>query len=247
MKMNVDWKVKYFMSVKTKATSTRQVDKRQQNLYLLGGIIAVVAVVAIAVILFASQSGTATDPQRFANIPQSRAADGAFVLGDPDAPITLVEFADYRCPACHDYKPTIDEFIERFVATGQAKYEYRSIMTAGGLTTGYAYQLAECAEAQRPGAFWEAYEVLFEYGKRGGYDQQMARPLADRLNLNLSELLTCVPTAKQGNVDQALAQSNGVTGTPTVLVRYGNGALTPLPARDIATLALLVETAQQNG
>jgi protein-disulfide isomerase len=231
------------MSVKTKTNSPRPLVKSQQNMIIIGGIIAAVVVIFLLAIII-SGNGAAADPQRFADIPQSRTADGAFVLGNPDAPVTLVEFSDYKCPACQDYKPTIDEFIDRFVVTGMAKFEYRTIMTAGGQLTGYAYQLAECTEAQRPGAFWEAYEVLFEYGTRGGYDQQMARPLAERLNLNLSELLTCVPTAKQINVDQALAQSNGVNQTPTVMIRYGAGNLTPLPNRDMETLALVVETAQ---
>ncbi|MBC8170504.1 MAG: thioredoxin domain-containing protein [Anaerolineae bacterium] len=233
------------MSVKTRTTSPRSTASRPQNLYIIGGIIATAVVIALLVIIVSGNSGTAADPQRFAGIPQSRTADGGFVVGNPDAPITLVEFADYKCPACHEYKPTIEEFIDRFVVTGMAKFEYRTIMTAGGQLTGYAYQLAECTEEQRQGAFWESYEVLFEYGTRGGYDQQMARPLSERLNLNLSELLTCVPTAKQITTDQALAQQLGVTGTPTVFIRYGDGDPMPLPTgRDIDTLALLVETAQ---
>ena len=58
----------------------------------------------------------------FADIPQSRTEDGAFVLGDPDAPVTIVEFADFMCPHCQAYQTTVNRFIEQYVATGQAKF-----------------------------------------------------------------------------------------------------------------------------
>ncbi len=58
---------------------------------------------------------------RFAGIPQ----DGA-MLGDPNAPVTISEYADLRCPACRtfalDFMPTV---ITDLVKTGKAKYEFR--------------------------------------------------------------------------------------------------------------------------
>lgn len=59
--------------------------------------------------------------ERFAGIPQ----EGA-VLGDPNAPVTITEYADLRCPACRlfatDYFPTV---VDELVRTGKAKYEFR--------------------------------------------------------------------------------------------------------------------------
>ena len=58
---------------------------------------------------------------RFAGIPQ----EGA-ILGDPNAPVTITEYADLRCPACKlfatDYSPTV---VDELVRTGKAKYEFR--------------------------------------------------------------------------------------------------------------------------
>lgn len=237
------------MSVKTKPQSQllplETASRNQRNMLIIGGIILVALLIALVAILVSSN--ITSNAQRFASLPQSRTADGAFVLGNPDAPITLIEFADFACVHCHNYKPTVDAFIERFVATGQAKFEFRTIMTAGGANTGYASRLAECAEEQRPGAFWEAYEVFYEYGRRGptAYNEQMARPFADRLNLNLSQLLECSRTASQIQKDTAFAQQNGATSTPTVLYRLGNGSPRPLTGgREIDDLAVLVEAAQ---
>jgi protein-disulfide isomerase len=195
----------------------------------------------------ASMSASAVDLNVYADLPQSRTEDGGFVLGDAEAPITLVVFADWSCPACQAYKPTVDEFIDRYVRTGQAKLESRVIMTHGGATTGYASQLAECAEEQRPGAYWQAYELLYDYGSQGFdvYNESMARPFSEALSLDLSQLLSCVPGAEQVDNDAMLATEAGVNATPGLLFRLNDGDPQLLPGgREIQDLAQLVESAQ---
>ncbi len=159
----------------------------------------------------------------FASLPQTRLDDGGFVVGEPTAPITIIEFADYACPHCQDYRPVIDQVIEDSVATGQAKYELRIFPTAGREHTYYVGQLVECAEEQRAGAFWQSYELLYDYATSGKYDDQIASRLAADLDLNEKELTTCAKTATQIDTDIALAQSLQVTGTPAVMVRVGDG------------------------
>jgi protein-disulfide isomerase len=232
------------VSVRTKNLPEQAAPRNQRNLYIIGGVVTAALVVAILFIVISANSGVG-NTQRYASLTQTRTSDGAFVLGNPDAPITLIEFADFRCPACQQHKPITDQFIERYVATGQAKFEYRTIQTAGGDTTGYAYRLAECAEEQRPGAFWEAYEVLYEFGSRGPYNQDMARPFAQRLNLNLADLLECVPSARQLQTDQALAQRYGINATPGFLFRYGENEIVPYNGgRSIEDFGRIVEAAQ---
>ncbi len=66
-------------------------------------------------------NGVAEVEQRFAGIPQTGA-----ILGQPDAPVTITEYADLRCPACQsfaiDQLPTV---IDDAIKTGKAKYEFR--------------------------------------------------------------------------------------------------------------------------
>ncbi|HEX2621834.1 MAG TPA: thioredoxin domain-containing protein [Phototrophicaceae bacterium] len=234
-------------TVKAKNLPKRSVAKNQRNLYLIAGIIGAVMVVAMAIILMSNNSTVAGNLQKFANIPQSRGSDGAFLLGNPEAPIKFIEFVDYSCSVCLTFKPDVDRFIDQYVATGKAQYEFRALETHGGETTGYAMQLAECAEAQRKGGFWEASEVLFEYGATGtsSYNGNMGFPLADRLSLDKSALLTCVRTATQIDTDMAYANKLKVNSTPTVLVQYHNSQLLPLPGeRNFNTLAQLTEAAQ---
>lgn len=161
----------------------------------------------------------------FADLHQSRTEDGAFVLGDPDAPITIVEFADWACSHCQEYQPTMNAILREYVATGQAKFEFRMFPTAGGQQTAYAGALAECAEEQQRGAFWSSYATLYVLARTDLYSGDLASLLADSLELTADELTICAQTAQQVVTDVGVAQAAGVTGTPALLIRDEEDAL----------------------
>jgi protein-disulfide isomerase len=167
-------------------------------------------------------NGQLTGVGVYGDIPQSRGEDGAFILGDPDAPITVIEFADFACPHCQRYKEVMDQFIEDYVRSGQARFQFRTFPTAGGQLTYYAGQIAECAEEQLPGAFWAAHEYYYELGTSGLFNEQVGRNLARELDLDAAALETCVATAEQVDRDIAFGRAMGIGGTPGVLIQYGN-------------------------
>lgn len=201
--------------------------KLTQNRPLL--IVAAVAVVAVVAVIVWQLVGVApsTDSPfaRYAEIPQNRLADGGFVLGSPDAPITVIEFADFACPHCQEYSVVIHQMVDEFVATGKAKLEYRMFISAADPTYGpYTAKLAECASEQVEGGFFAAHNVLFEIGRaRGRFNEQTARTIADRLGLDYSRLLNCAQNASQYEFDQRMGINLGVQSTPTIMVRYGSG------------------------
>jgi protein-disulfide isomerase len=199
---------------------------KQNRPLLIVAVIAVVAVVLVVVWQLLAVAPSNSSPfARYEAIPQQRLADGGFVLGNPDAPITVIEFADFACPHCQDYSPVIHNIIDKYVASGQAKFEYRMFISAADPTYGpYAAQLAECASEQVDGGFFAAHDVLFEIGRaRGRFNDQTARTVADRVGLNYSELLNCAQDADQFQFDQNMGINLGVQSTPTIMVRYGNG------------------------
>ncbi len=159
----------------------------------------------------------------FAGLPQQRADDGGFVVGELDAPITIVEFTDFACPHCQSYRLVIDEVIRQYVAEGKAKFELRILPTAGGQLTYYAGLLAECSNHQRVGTFWQTYETLYDYAANGEYDAQIGQRLTDEFELNYDKLVKCAESAQQVLKDVTLAQQVGIGGTPAVLVRYDDG------------------------
>jgi protein-disulfide isomerase len=196
-------------------------NRQQQNMIIIV-IIAVVAVIAAVAFIFLSNNASRGSGVDYSTIPQERLADGGFILGNPDAPITVIEFADFACPHCQEYHETTSRFIREYVATGKARFEYRMFPVVDPTYSLYTGQLAECSAELKPGSFWQAHDILFELGSRGRFNESTARTLADRLGLNYSQLLNCAQEATQVETDFQLGQSLGVQGTPAVMVRYGD-------------------------
>ncbi len=148
------------------------------------GVVAIVAAIAF-ILLSSTQTNSTISIDTYNTIPQERTDDGAFVLGSPEAPITIIEFADYACPHCQEYKPTIDQFINEYVKTGKAKLEYRIFPTAGGQTTAFFGTIAACMEEQKPGAFWMASELFYKKAEQGNYGQNAGREVATEVGARL--------------------------------------------------------------
>lgn len=185
---------------------------------------------------------------RYAGTPHGRTEDGAFVLGDPDAPVTVVEFADFMCPHCQSYKSTIDRLIEDFVLTGKARFEYRMLPAVDPTFSIQTAQLVQCADMLKPGSFFYAHDVMFELTSSTRFGSTTARTFAERVGVEYGALLTCTNDADQVFTDQEVASRNGVQGTPGVMVRYNNGPLqwiSGTPSRGAPTyeaLAGLIES-----
>lgn len=162
-------------------------------------------------------SGGSAEDGPYAGIPQSRLEDGGFLLGDPDAPVVIVEFADFMCPHCQDYEEITDRFINTYVATGQAAFEYRMVPIVSEVLSPLTAQAAECAGDA--GLFWEARRLLFVLAKERVVDENIAQLTAERLGLDATALEACMSNARQFLADAQLAGSLGVSGTPAVMVR----------------------------
>lgn len=158
---------------------------------------------------------------RYEGIPFERLEDGGFVLGDPAAPITIVEFADFLCSHCQTYQETAHQFIETYVKSGQARFEYRLFPVVDPTYSSYGAQLAECADVQQPGLFWPAHDYLYDLGSARNIGPGTAEEMATLFGLDLEALTTCTATAQQYVIDQALGESLSVSGTPATRLRVG--------------------------
>lgn len=220
---------------------------KQQNPLVLIVIAAVAITIAVVAIIISSRSpGAVAAKVDYATIPQSRTEDGGFVLGNPSAPITIVAFEDFLCPHCQAYKSTVNELIEKYVVTGLAKFEYRMLPAVDPTFSVLAAKFAECADTIQPGSFWTAHDILFEIASSQRFNSQAARTFAERMEMSYSNLLECSDSATQVEKDMALANRLGVTGTPTVMIRYGNGEPQRIASQapDINTLGTLITNQQ---
>lgn len=176
--------------------------------------------------------------------PQSRTDDGAFLLGNADAPITIIVFTDPACPFCQDFEPTVERIILEFVASGQAAIEHRTLVTAGGPRTDLAMRYAECAEEAAPGSFWTVRRALFVAAGAGDYDNALSI-VSNVSGASTAGLIACAETADQVDIDAALAADLDLLGTPAVAYRI-DGTLTALRAGAVPyeTISQIIRDAQ---
>ena len=81
-------------------------------------------------------------------------------MGSPDAPVKIVEFADFECPACAQFAMLTEPDIrERLVKTGLASVEFYVFPLPMHANTWSASNAAYCANEQ--GKFWEMHDRLF--------------------------------------------------------------------------------------
>lgn len=136
-------------------------------------------------------------------------------LGARNAPITIVEFADYQCPYCHRAQVVVEELIRRY--EGKVRLVHRDFPLGNHPRAEPASIAARCAGEQ--GRFWEYHRGLL----RGGSDLGEAdlRRRAAELNLDLEAFASCQIRpggAEPIRASAAEAERLGVTATPTFFV-----------------------------
>ena len=99
----------------------------------------------------ASQSGATAQPA-LAGLRQP-------TLGDPEAPVLIVEFAEFYCPYCAKFTwETFPKIEEDYIATGRVRYEFRNLVVHGEAAL-LAAVAGECAHDG--GRFWSYLDRLF--------------------------------------------------------------------------------------
>jgi len=173
-------------------------------------------------------------PQRPMASPQARLtmeipAD-AYSLGRTDAPVTIVEFADYQCPYCRRFhSQTYAEFKKNYIDTGKVRFISRDLPLDFHPNALPAAEAARCAGQQ--GKFWEMHDALLSNDaselNKEGIDQR-----AQAVALDMTKFHGCVEAAPfKGAIlkDVSFAGALGISGTPTFVVgKSANGKLNGL-------------------
>lgn len=88
-------------------------------------------------------------------------ADDDAVLGNPNAPVTVIEFSDYECPFCKRfYDQTLGQIKKEYIDTGKVKFIYRDYPLSFHPGAEPAAQAANCAGEQ--GKYWEMHDKIFQ-------------------------------------------------------------------------------------
>ncbi len=147
------------------------------------------------------------------------------ILGDPEAPYLVVEWADFQCPHCakasRELKHLVEERPElqvRFKAFPLTSDCNPALEDSRGPGSCYAAVAAECAHRQ--GAFWRYSDLVF---KNLGYvDMDHLRFMAEQAELDVASWETCLqdPQTAQSVVEDAIAGAQAeIGGTPALFLR----------------------------
>lgn len=140
--------------------------------------------------------------------------------GNPNAPVTLIEFGDFNCGYCgHWAKDTLPLIDQKYIQTGKVRmaYIHYPILGEDSMT---AAEGSECAAQQDKDKFWDFHNIL--YANQGiGFTPANLSQLANDMGLDKAAFEQCLanfPDRPSLEEDIRLAQVMGVRGTPAFLV-----------------------------
>lgn len=167
------------------------------------------------------------DPSKLETVSVS--VDNDPVMGEADAPITIVEFSDYQCPFCKSfYDDTLPTLIKDYVEEGIVKIVFRDFPLPPDKhpQATLAAEAAECVRAYTTGdpdeSYFAMHDLLFTNqsswsGQETAKDTMVALA-KDELGV---EILSCLDSGEmtaEVQADYVAGKSYGISGTPTFFI-----------------------------
>jgi protein-disulfide isomerase len=206
---------------------------------VFAGIAAIAVAAVVGLVLYQSANGSTT------TLPERVTSGQGRVLGDANAPVTIVEYADFQCPVCKRAETTVLPEIEKnYVQTGKVKIEFRDFAFLGQESFDAA-QAADAAGDQ--GKFWEYHDALYNaqgQENSGAFSYDNLVKLAQQVGLDVPKFEATLTSnvhlaAIQRETD--LAAAAGIGSTPTFFV--GNQKIVGLQSYSVFQQA--IDTALQ--
>lgn len=236
------------------STKRRPAKKKNNNLYyIVGAVVAalIVAGVLIGVSLSGDDGSGSVDDTAISRIQENVKGIPAsgVVLGEPNAPVTITEYADIACIHCRDAAlNTVPDVITDLVRDGQAKLEFAP--TAFISASSERGALGVLAAAKQDAA-WPFAEALFEIQGNAASDwltDEDMEEVVTALGLDLEAWRTAYQSTEieqEYLAAQRAVQAAGVSSTPTFVITGPGGTETipgAVPASQIATAVAKVST-----
>ncbi len=213
-------------------------ETQQKDYWLPISVLVAAVMIAGAVIYSAGRDDSVSPTASLETAANGEVGVGnAAVLGDPNAPVTLVEFGDYQCPFCARFFSQTESLIKtEYIAAGKVRMAYRNLVILGPESQAAA-EAAECAKDQ--GKFWDYHDALFtaeldedknddgqingSSENSGNLKKELFMNLASNLGLNAAQFGSCIGSNKyaseiEADIQAAQAVLGPRDGTPTSFV-----------------------------
>ncbi len=199
----------------------RAVRSRLRNWGFLAAMVAATLVVIILIIFSESLTGN-DDGGNTSVCPEEMPIDGPVreaVRGDPNAPLTIVEYSSFQCGYCaRAAREIIPRMEDEYLEDGRAKLVFKHYAFEGQESV-LAAEAAECAGDQDQ--FWEYHDALFANQAETFNNANLER-FAEELGLDTTAFSECLESRKyQAKVhnDRAIGcREDGISSTPTFIV-----------------------------
>lgn len=188
-------------------------------------LIAIPVVIIIGIVTVYYESESAVDKSNLGVQRHLGTVDtsmGSPILGNINAPITIIEFGDYQCPQCdrwfHEVRPSIED---NYIKTGKANLIFVDLAFFGPDST-KAAEATYCAADQ--GKYWEYHNIL--YSNQGSINSGWAssgnlKIFAFQIGLNMDLFGACLDEdtyKKRVEHNIQVAKNSGANETPTFII-----------------------------
>lgn len=213
---------------------------KQRRLFFFGGAVAIAIVIAAVLILVNrdDDSGSSFPAVAAAAVTDANIPFDGTTLGDPNAPVTVIEYGDYQCPGCAQFFTNDQQkLINDYVATGKVKLEFHafpfldrklSLNSDGTVSSsgdGESIRAAEaslCAVDQN--AFWRYHDTIYTNHNgenQGAYSESRLLDMADVIGLDRAAFASCLDSGThKSDVETLYAEAiqAGVQQTPSFAI-----------------------------
>ena len=154
--------------------------------------------------------------------PAKLIENGSPFLGNPDAPITILEWGDYQCTFCYKFhQETLQIINENFIKTGKVKVVFKDF-PLNGPDSKLAAEASYCAQDQEK--YWQYHDEVYRNwgGERTGWiTREALTEFAQVVNLDTEKFNKCLDDNKyESKVNSLYEFGNdiGIDATPSFLV-----------------------------
>ena len=173
-----------------------------------------------------NQSQSQSQPQQEQNTDLSLStlmSQGSPLLGDPAAPVTIIDFSDFQCYTCARYVKATEPLINQtYIQSGKVALVFKHLPNRGFDSMG-ASLAAQCANDQ--GKFWQFHQLLYRNQKpidSGWVNKENLEKFASQIpGLDKQKFNSCFNTQKYKSFieqDIVLGSSFGFQDTPSFII-----------------------------
>jgi protein-disulfide isomerase len=177
----------------------------------------VLAVIAVLTLAACSKSGGTVSADEMS-------------MGDPNAKVTMIEYASVACPVCAEFNnATFEDVKKKYIDTGKVHYVFREALTGNPALAGSGFLLARCAGKDNyfkvTDAVFRSQEQIYEPNTenlRPGAAREVLSRIAQQVGLSDDQLNKCLTDTKAINAlnDRVakFAKQDTIEATPTFII-----------------------------